>query len=180
MPSLMPVVKRRDIMPDYLNTPVGVLLEHHNLGKQELSYKPGSLLIGMCMDNRKSINMPENFAYVIRTGGSNMMEVEFKISFTIALGKVNAVALIAHNDCGMVDLLLKKDDFVKGLVDNGGWSEEQATDHFDKYAPKFEIENEIEFVFKESKRLKSIFPPILIAPLFYSIEDKLLYQVVED
>ncbi len=176
----MPVVKRNDIMPDYLDTPVGLLLEHHNLGEKELSYKPGSLLIGMCMDNRKSLDMPENLAYVIRTGGGNMMEVEFKISFTIALKKVNAVALIAHDDCGMVDLLSKKDDFIKGLVNNGGWNKEQATEHFENFAPKFGIENEIKFVFKESKRLKLKYPPILIAPLFYNIEDKLLYQVVED
>ncbi len=34
-------------------------------------YVRARLLIGMCMDNRKVLRTPDNFAYVIRGGGAN-------------------------------------------------------------------------------------------------------------
>ena len=34
----------------------------------------------MCMDNRKQLRLPDNFAYILRTGGGNIRYSEFKIS----------------------------------------------------------------------------------------------------
>ena len=61
------------------------------------------------------------------------------------------------------------------MVENAGWNIKQAKDHFVSFAPMFEIENEIEFLLSEAKRLSAKYPKVLIAPLFYNIEDNLLY-----
>ncbi|MBU1037727.1 MAG: carbonic anhydrase, partial [Candidatus Omnitrophica bacterium] len=76
----MPVTKRADIPKDYLDNPIGLLLEYHNLNRQLDVYSQAQLLIGMCMDNRKHLHIPENFAFIIRTGGANLRYSEFKVS----------------------------------------------------------------------------------------------------
>ena len=48
------------------------------------------------------------------------------------------------------------------------------------FAPIFEIGNEVDFVLSEAKRLRLIYPKILVAPLIYRVEDNLLYLVNED
>ena len=73
------------------------------------------------MDNRKSLRIPDNFAYIIRTGGANLRYSEFKVSYAIAVGNVEHIALIGHNNCGMVNLVSKKEQFINGLVDKAGW-----------------------------------------------------------
>ncbi len=65
------------------------------------------------MDNRKQLNIPNNFAYILRTGGGNLRYSEFKISYAIAVGGVKALALIGHNRCGMVNLMNKRKDLSK-------------------------------------------------------------------
>lgn len=48
------------------------------------------------------------------------------------------------------------------------------------FAPMFEIENETSFLLSETKRLREKYPKILIAPLFYNVDDNLLYLVKEN
>lgn len=60
------------ILKEYQNTPIGNLLEYHNLSKTFSTYANAKLLIGMCIDNRKHLNKPDNFAFIIRAGGSNL------------------------------------------------------------------------------------------------------------
>ena len=55
-----------------------------------------------------------------------------------------------------------------------------AERHFLSYAPMFEIGNEIDFLLSEVKRLREQYPKVLVAPLFYKLEDNLLYQIKED
>ncbi len=169
-----------DIFIKYRDTPIEKLLQYHNFGAPFEAYTKASLLVGMCMDNRKQLIIPNNFAYILRTGGGNLRFNEFKISYAIALGNVKCIALIAHNNCGMVNLISKKNEFIQGMVENAGWSEKQAQEHFMSYAPIFEIENEINFVLSEVKRLRDKYPKILIAPLFYQVEDNLLYLLEDD
>src|SRR4030095_1884050 len=108
-------IDTRDAIPnEYLNTPIGNLLEYHNLNKTFESYSNAELLVGMCMDNRKHLNIPDNFSFIIRTGGANLKYSEFKVSFAISVGGVKNIALIGHNHCGMVNLASKKDIFVEG------------------------------------------------------------------
>jgi carbonic anhydrase len=176
---MQPVQTVDDILPAYRNTPVGRLLEYHNIGTPFQTYTRAELLVGMCMDNRKHLRIPDNFAYIIRAGGANLRYSEFKVSYAIAIGGVSAIALIGHNNCGMVNLMARKTQFIENLVLNAGWTHAQAEEHFMSFAPMFEIGNEVDFILSEANRLCYKYPRILIAPLFYRVEDNLLYQLHE-
>lgn len=104
---------------------------------------------------------------------------EFKVSYAIAVGGAKSIALIGHTQCGMVNLMSKKTAFIQGLVNYAGWERESAEDHFNHYAPIFEIGNEVDFVLSETKRLCLRYPKIQVAPLLYRVEDNLLYLVQE-
>jgi carbonic anhydrase len=177
MANIVPAHYREDILPAYRDTPVGLLLEYHNLGRALGSGTAPQLLIGMCMDSRKALRIPNDFAFVLRTAGANMRDNEFRISYAIAVGGVHTIALIAHTDCGMARLDLRRDQFVAGMVKNAGWDRARAEQHFAESAPKFGIRDEVEFVLREADRLRAIYPSVLIAPLLYRVEDDLLYQL---
>ena len=180
MNRLIPITSRANISPEYRDTPIGNLLEYHNLNRDYETYTQAQLLIGMCMDNRKHLLIPDNFAFIIRAGGANLRYSEFKVSYAIAVGGVKSIALIGHNQCGMVNLVARKELFIQGLIENAGWDPELAEQHFMNFAPMFEIGNEIDFVLSEAQRLRLRYPKIQVAPLLYKVEDNLLYQVKED
>ncbi|MGH7890569.1 MAG: carbonic anhydrase [Thermodesulfobacteriota bacterium] len=175
MNKLASVDSLRDISKTYRQTPIGLLLEYHNLERPFSSYSQAQLLIGMCMDNRKHLNIPDNFAYIIRAGGANLRTSEFKVSYAIAVGGISTIALIGHNQCGMVNLVARKELFIQGLVERGGWNKEQAEEHFMNFAPMFEIGNEVDFVLSEAKRLRARYPKVTVAPMLYRVEDNRLY-----
>lgn len=165
-------------IPDYLlNTPIEKLIKYHNLNQEHDKYAQPELLIGMCMDNRKVLNIPSQFAFILRTGGANLRYSEFKMSYAIGVGGVKYVALIGHSQCGMVNLVARKETFVNGLMERAGWDKKRAEEHFLNYAPMFEIENEVDFVWEESKRLKRKYPKIFIVPFLYKVEDNKLYLI---
>ncbi|HKI54329.1 MAG TPA: carbonic anhydrase [Anaerolineales bacterium] len=180
MNRLSPITSKEEIFPQYRDTSVGLLLEYHNLNREYETYTQAQLLVGMCMDNRKHLHIPDNFAYIIRAGGANLRYSEFKVSYAIAVGGVKSIALIGHNNCGMVNLVARKEIFINGLAENAGWEKEKAEQHFNQFAPMFEIENEIDFILSETQRLRSRYPKIQVAPLLYLVEDNLLYQIKED
>ena len=179
MNRLVSVTNSESIFPAYRNTPIGRLLEYHNLARPHDSFLKAELLIGMCMDNRKHLHIPDNFAFIIRTGGANLRYSEFKVSYAIAVGGVSAVALIGHTQCGMVNLIARKEQFLQGLVERAGWQREAAEEHFHHFAPTFEIGNEVDFVLSEAKRLRLRYPKIQVAPMLYRVEDNLLYLLNE-
>ncbi len=180
MNRLIHIDKISDIPREYLNTPIGLLLEYHNLNLEFENYTDAQLLVGMCMDNRKHLHMPDNFAYIIRSGGANLRYSEFKVSFALSVGNVKHIALLAHNNCGMVNLASNKSIFIEKLSENAGWTVEQAEEHFNNYAPMFEINNEIDFILSETARLRLRYPKIIIAPLYYKVEDNQLYFIKEE
>ncbi len=179
MKRLVNISKQEDIFPEYRDTPVGLLLEYHNLERSPDTYTKAQLLVGMCMDNRKHLNIPDNFAFIIRTGGANLRYSEFKVSYAISVGDVRHIALIGHNNCGMVNLVSRKEQFINGLVEKAGWDREWAEEHFMHFAPMFEIGNEIDFVLSEAGRLRQRYPKIKIAPMLYKVEDNRLYLINE-
>jgi carbonic anhydrase len=179
MNHLAPVNKKSDIFKAYRGTPIGRFLEYHNLGRPFDNYTKAELLIGMCMDNRKHLNAPDKFAFIIRSGGANMRFSEFKISFAIAVGGAKAMALIGHSQCGMVNLASRRKVFIEGLK-KAGWERSAAAAHFDQHAPIYEIGDEILFTLSEAKRLRLRYPKILIAPMIYRVEDNRLYLLKED
>jgi carbonic anhydrase len=180
MHRLIPVKNEKDIPGEYLNTPVAALLKYHNLHQPFQTYNQAQILIGMCMDNRKHLNIPDNFAFIIRSGGANLRYSEFKVSFAIGVGGVKSIVLLAHTNCGMVNLAAKRETFISGLHERAGWSKEQAEEHFLNYAPMFEIGNEIDFVLSEAKRIDTRYPKIQIVPMLYKVEDNLLYLISEE
>jgi len=176
---LISVESREDILPQYVGTPIAKLLEYHNLGREFDTYTQAEMLIGMCMDNRKHLHIPENFAFILRAGGANLRPSEFKVSYAIAVGGARAIALLGHTQCGMVNLMGRKDAFVEGLIEVG-WERGAAEDHFYHYWPMFEIGNEEAFVMAEAARLRLRYPHIPVAPMIYRVEDNRLYLLRED
>lgn len=179
MDRLIAINTITDIPPKYHNTPIGFLLEYHNLGRKHETYDVAQLLVGMCMDNRKHLIIPDNFAYIIRSGGANLRFSEFKVSYAIAVGNIKHIALIGHNKCGMVNLIARKDQFINGLVKEAGWDRQWAEEHFMHFAPMFEIGNEIDFTKSEAVRMRQRYPKITIAPMHYRVEDNKLYLIRE-
>ena len=177
MHKLKNISYEKDIPEYLLNTPIAELLKYQNLSASFKEYEKAQVAIVMCMDNRKQLNIPNKFAYMLRTAGARITGTEFKLSFTIGFGDIKHVALIAHTNCGMVNLTSKKDKVVQGLIENAGWTKEQAENHFNSFAPFFEIENEIDFVVSESKRLKEKYPKVVFVSMVYKIEDNLLYLI---
>jgi carbonic anhydrase len=177
MHDILPVTKPADILPIYRGTPVAALLEYHNLGRALDPVPKPELLIGMCMDSRKTLRIPNDFAFVLRTAGANMRDNEFRISYAIAVGGVRTIVLIAHTDCGMARLEQRRAQFIDGMVASAGWDRARAERHFAESAPKFGIRDEVDFVLQEADRLCAIYPRIRVAPLLYKVDDDLLYQL---
>ncbi len=179
MHRLMQVNKTSDIPAAYRRTPIGRLLEYHNLGRPFEKYSSAQLLVGMCMDNRKHLHIPDNFAFIIRAGGANLRYSEFKVSYAIAVGGVSHIALMGHNHCGMVNLAARKKPFIEGLVKRGGWKKKEAEEHFTNFSMLFEIGSESDFILSEAKRLRLRYPKVKIAPMLYKVEDNRLYLLKE-
>ncbi len=179
MHRLLPVNVTADIPAALRDTPVAHLLEFHNLNRPFRPYTRAELLIGMCMDNRAQLHIPDNFAFILRTGGANLRFSEFKVSFAIAIGGVEHIALIGHTDCGMVGLMNKRARFVDGLVEHAGWDREYAEDHFMNFAPMFEIGNEVDFIISSANHIRSRYPKIAVTPMLFKVEDRRLYLIAE-
>lgn len=177
---LKQVEKIQDIPEIYRNTPIGLLLEYHNLGREYDKYTQAQLLIGMCMDSRKHLKIPDNFAFIIRSGGANLRYATFKVSYAIGVGGAQAIALIGHNDCGMRNLESRKEIFIQGLISRAGWNRAQAEAHFVEHRDTFEIGEETSFLLKESGRLRMLYPKIPVAPMLYNVHNNELFLVLDD
>ncbi|MEX2152360.1 MAG: carbonic anhydrase [Gemmatimonadaceae bacterium] len=174
-----PVESPKDIPAKWRGTPLEELLQYHNLGREMIPAPAPRLLIGMCMDNRKHLRIPDNFAFILRAGGANLRPSEFKVSYAIAVGGVRAIAIIGHTNCGMVNLMSRSHLFIEGLVNNAGWDRQTAEEHFFHFAPLFEIGSEIDFTLSEVKRLRLRYPGVVVAPMIYKVEDNRLYLLDE-
>ncbi len=179
MNRLLEISSDEDIPASYRGTPLGALLRYHDLRvpMPSRAEKP-ELLIGMCMDSRKHLRIPDNFAYILRTGGANLRQSEFRVSYAISVGGVRAIALIAHTNCGMSHLADRREAFVRGLVDVG-WERPEAEDQFDRFLPTHEIGSEIDFVVGEARRLRALYPKVIVAPMLYRVEDDRICAVRE-
>lgn len=176
---MRPVEREADIPPHLHGTPIAELLQYHNLNRELVPVPAPRLLIGMCMDNRKHLHIPDNFAFILRAGGANLRPSEFKVSYAIAVGGVRAIAIIGHTNCGMVNLMSRSTQFIEGLQKNAGWDKQQAEDHFFHFAPLFEIGSEVDFTLSEAKRLRLRYPGVIVAPMIYKVEDNRLYLLAE-
>jgi carbonic anhydrase len=169
-----------DILPGYRGTPLEQLLRYHNLGEAlpRTTGRP-SLLVSMCMDHRKGLTIPAEFAYVLRSAGGNLRDSEFEVSYAIAVGGVSTIALLAHTDCGMAHVTAKHEPFVAGLMERGGWTRASAERHFAEAATRYEIGDPARFAVDEVRRLRTRYPRVLVAPFLYTVEDDRLAQLIE-
>jgi carbonic anhydrase len=150
----LPVDTASDILPAYAGTPIERLLRYHNLDDPlPATTSRAELLVGMCMDDRKDLIMPNELAFVMRAAGGNLRD---------------------H----MVGLRTKRDAFVRALVARGGWDEIRAGEHFDASVPVSEINDAVAFVLDEARWLRAEYPAVLVAPLLYRVEDDRLLQLV--
>lgn len=179
MERLLNISDSVQIPEKYKNTPIFSLLEYHNLGLKHGVFTDPQMLIGTCMDFRLSFNIPRNFAYMIRTGGANMKNMEFKISYAVSVGGIKYIAIIGHSDCAMTKLNLNQQRFVRGLVKYANWSEKLAIKHFNNKSSQFGIKDEIDFTLKETKRLRKLYHGIIVVPMIYDIEDGKLSLINE-
>lgn len=179
MNRLIRISSESDIPEEYRDGPIGALLKYHDLGAPIAgrASRP-ELLIGMCMDSRKHLRIPDNFAFILRTGGANLRQSEFRVSYALAVGGVRSIALIAHNNCGMSGLAARREDFVRGLVETG-WERPEAEEHFDRFLPTHEIGSELDFVASEAKRLRALYPKVTVAPMLYRVEENRIDLVGE-
>ena len=67
MDRLVKINLKQDIFDKYKNTPISDLLEYHDLLRPYEEVSSPHMLIGMCMDNRKYLHIPNNFAFIIRS-----------------------------------------------------------------------------------------------------------------
>lgn len=166
-----------DLPRSLRKTPLAELFNYHNFEKPFKKYDKARLMVCMCMDNRKQLRLPDNFAYILRTGGGNVRHSEFKVSYAVGVGGVRHIAMIAHDNCGMANLFSKRETFIKGLMKNAGWTRKRAMDYFVTYAPLFEIGNEIDFAIGEARRLNFKYPKVKVIPMFYAMKDARLYLI---
>ncbi len=80
---------------------IQVLLQSHNHQVAFAPFTRPALAVVTCMDFRIRLRMPENFAFVLRTGGANPEPVEAYLAFSVARMGIGAIALISHTDCAM-------------------------------------------------------------------------------
>ena len=113
--NLFDVSSSDSIPPELKGGPVGLLLQYHNLIRPLDKYSKAQLLVGMCIDHRLQLRLPEKFAYIIRNGGANLRSSNFEVSYAIAIGGVRAIALIGQTDCNITAW------HGRGVFSWGGW-----------------------------------------------------------
>ena len=176
--TLVPVLKKDDIPDCYKHTPIEKLLLYHNLNYPFGSYSNAEMLILMCIDNRMKLHLPDNFSYIVRNGGAKINTVLFPLSFIVATTGAKTVAVIGHSDCRMKSLETHRLGFISGLTEQG-WTKKRAENFFVEMKPSFAIKDVASSVLADVRTLHSRYSNLLVAPLYYSVEDKKLYLIKE-
>lgn len=180
MPKLIDANRAEDILPVYRGTPVEELLRYHNLREpRPTDNEVPKMFIAMCIDFRKFLVVPNDYAYIMRTAGARLRGNEFELLYAIAVGGVSTVVLIGHTDCGMTRVINQRDQFVAGLGERAGVAEETAGEIFDTFAPEYAIEDPVKAMVAEAIHLRSLLSGVMIAPLLYRVSDDKLVQILE-
>ena len=93
MSQLIDINQKEDIPENYNNTPIGLLLEYQNLKKPFENVSTAQLLIGMCMDNRKHIPLPDNYAFIFAMAEQICNTVSLKSPMQLQLAELNTLQL---------------------------------------------------------------------------------------
>lgn len=176
--SLRRVEGKTDIPARYQGTPIADWLRYHNLAEGPHAYDSPQLLIVICMEHSIQLQLPKNFACVLRLAGGNLRHREFDLAFVLAFAGIRHVCVVGHTGCAMESLKDKKTDFTSGLRKIAGWSETRAELEFGLFAPRLAIPNVVDFTLFEAAWLERRFPGVVVAPLIYDVKDGALYQIV--
>ncbi len=167
----------RDDIPEYLRgTPVEDIISSHNfyeVSEIDVEHEP-ELIIGMCVDYRRQLHLPNNTAYIIRSPGANMHDCEFAIALGLAKG-LKYMALVVHNNCSMTDPFADRQGLVDSLSKEHGWNQAQAEKFFDRLADEKAIDNPIDFGLEEAQRLRNLFKGLTVVPMLYNVDNDRLY-----
>lgn len=176
---LIRIDTKEDIPAKLKCTPVGDLLLSQNMYDvgYEMSQAP-SLVVGMCVDHRKTLHLPKNGAYIIRTPGANMKDQELSIALALSAG-ITYMALLVHNKCLMSDPFDRKPLIKRILVQEHAWSEENVEKSFDEFANTRQIGDPISFGIQEAGRLENLFKGLTVTPLLYDVYTDKLFVIKE-
>ncbi len=169
--------KPEKIPNEFVDTPIQKLIEYHNCGLEHKNYDKPQLVIGTCMDYRIHLRIPDRFAFIIRNGGASLVHNDFQLAFALTVGGCQAIAVIGHTDCGMVNLASKQDLFIDGMINKLNFSQSDANNLFRTKSPENEIYSEIEFTKKQAQQLKEKYPNIPVIAMIYEVKDNLLYHI---
>ena len=173
------MTNKNDIPEEYRGTAVEELLCHHNFGHEpDSADDTARIAILTCIDPRVTLRLPDGFAFVLRNAGAKTSGMEFALSFAVAVCGVRTVAVIGHGGCNMAGVGRHKADFVDGL-ERCGWKRSEAERFFFTMSPRFATEDIADSIADEARRLRGLYAGVLIAPLYYSVKDGLLYTVDE-
>lgn len=176
--ELIPVDSVEAILPAYRGTPIERLFRFHNLSESgPAAFPRPELFIATCIDHREALTFPHNFAYVLRTAGVRLHGNEFELAYAVAVGGVEAVALVAHTDCGMGHVRARRAEFVAGLVARGGVGDRDAAAYYDAHVDQYAQADPIAAVVEEAAEIRAWLPLVLVAPLLYQVEDDRLVQI---
>lgn len=175
-----------DILPAYRGTPVADLLHYQNLGKdpgpvslpsERVHAKP-KILIATCLEQHAALRLPPGFAISLHTAAASLKRDPFKVSWAIGVAGVSAIAIVGHDNCQLVDLRGKREQFVVQMIEAAGWERPAAEQHFDHWSDLFEVADPAGFVAAEAARVQNRYPKIPVAPLLWDSASGTLQQVV--
>lgn len=176
--ALTAVHTEADILPAYRGTPMADLLRYQNLGSPPRACTRPEILIASCLEQQAALRVPEGFAISVHTAAASLKRDPFKVSWAIGVAGISAIAIIGHDDCRLVDLRSRREQFVVQMIESAGWERPAAEQHFDHWSDLFEVDDPALFVATEAARLQNRYPKILIAPLLYESASATLQQVV--
>jgi hypothetical protein len=171
--SLKELHSSTDIPEEWHETPIEAFIRSQNMGWPIQTTGKPELLIATCIEFRYALPVPRMYAYVIRRASGRVIGSEFSIGYTLAKG-VKHMVMIGHNDCGMASVPAAAPDVVKAFVEQG-WSRKAAQEYVEKHGARHAISDELEALKNEYIRVRSIFPKLVIAPLFVCLYDNRLY-----
>lgn len=174
---LRPVEREPDVLDEHRGTPIGDLLAAHNLGRS-LPFTPtADLLIVTCMDHRVTLDIPDCFAYQVRTAGATPEPVLSNVAFAIAVAGVRAIAVITHTDCAMCRAADSAASMTGHLVEREGWCGDAAREQERQLRHVHRIADPISSAWAHARRLARRFPSCVVAPLLYRVDDGALLQI---
>lgn len=145
-----------------LPEPVHTLLRSHNEGAVFPPFSHPELAVVTCMDFRIHLRMPENFAFVLRTGGANPEPVEPYLAFSVARMGIQAIALIGHTDCAM--------QYPDPYVLNHLPTDEERIQHYRAQIAALAI-GEVELFTRRQARKLGERLGLPVVPLLYRVKD---------